>query len=360
MNVSSKVNCIDAHKMAMASVAMVVTNPCSPDPRVERHARWISSEGHDVTIYAWDREHKHPKETLNEGYKIIRTRIGKTKSSKISVWRNKEKFLKSLDIKADLVILNDTDTISVSRKLNSKIILDIHDIAHAWPVMQQKNLISRLASWKMRRDVVKNAKYIDRAICSSQGLSNYYKANFGIDSTVVMNRRDPVNYSRSENKKIGYFGRIRSFESIKYLVEASNLAKFEIILAGDGHAVDEIIKRFPEIDYRGPFIESELPKLMTEINVMYAMYNPNYLNISEGALPVKMFDAAAFGIPTVTTSDCPMGNLCLEENLGHVAKYGDTNSISDAIQRTAGMEISDIIGEVNERKNLINSISELI
>ena len=41
----------------MARICLVVTNGCAPDPRVERHARWLGELGHDVTIFAWDREH---------------------------------------------------------------------------------------------------------------------------------------------------------------------------------------------------------------------------------------------------------------------------------------------------------------
>jgi len=40
----------------MTHVAMVVTNSCSPDPRVERHALWLTKMGHNVEIHAWDRD----------------------------------------------------------------------------------------------------------------------------------------------------------------------------------------------------------------------------------------------------------------------------------------------------------------
>ena len=41
----------------MTRICLVVTNGCAPDPRVERHARWLVELGHNVTIFAWDREH---------------------------------------------------------------------------------------------------------------------------------------------------------------------------------------------------------------------------------------------------------------------------------------------------------------
>ena len=55
----------------MAHVAMVVTNSCAPDPRVERHALWLTEMGHEVEIHAWDRECNNQENEIKLGYKII-------------------------------------------------------------------------------------------------------------------------------------------------------------------------------------------------------------------------------------------------------------------------------------------------
>ena len=55
---------------------------------------------------------------------------------------------------------------------------------------------------------------------------------------------------------------------------------------------------------------------MKEISVMYAMYNENRANIKSGAIPTKMLDAAAFGIPSIVNQNTPMGDLCESEKLG--------------------------------------------
>ncbi|MBS74074.1 MAG: hypothetical protein CMA91_07515, partial [Euryarchaeota archaeon] len=60
---------------------MVVTNSCSPDPRVQRHARWLCELGHDVEIFAWDRFGLYPELEIKEGYKIIRKGPYITKNS---------------------------------------------------------------------------------------------------------------------------------------------------------------------------------------------------------------------------------------------------------------------------------------
>ena len=71
--------------------------------------------------------------------------------------------------------------------------------------------------------------------------------------------------------------------------------------------------------------------LIKDVDVMYAMYNPNRGNIQQGALPVKMFDAASFGVPNLVNSDCLMGEVCKSEHLGGVAQWGDVQSIASEL-----------------------------
>ena len=72
-------------RLNMAHVAMVVTNSCSPDPRVERHASWLGEMGHNVEIHAWDREGSNLQNETKNGYKIIRHRIENKESYFIGV-----------------------------------------------------------------------------------------------------------------------------------------------------------------------------------------------------------------------------------------------------------------------------------
>ena len=62
----------------MARIAMVVTNACSPDPRVLRHASWLVLEGHDVTVHAYDRQEQHPMSESHGGVRIMRYHLGKS------------------------------------------------------------------------------------------------------------------------------------------------------------------------------------------------------------------------------------------------------------------------------------------
>jgi hypothetical protein len=73
-----------------------------------------------------------------------------------------------------------------------------------------------------------------------------------------------------------------------------------------------------------------------------------------------MFDAAAFGRPTVTSADVPMGYFCLENKLGVVASFGDQDSISKAIEEAYEMDVVSALNEEDERKKFVTLIQSIL
>ena len=343
----------------MAKICLVVTNGCAPDPRVERHTRWLVELGHNVTIFAWDREHTLDTRSERDGYIIQRIRTKKVTSA-FSVVHQKKKFLRSLNGQFDLVIYNDSDSIGTKNLQSRFSILDLHDIAHAWPVMQKTSLLRRMLSSRMKQELRRNGSQFDGFLTSSPGLSNYFNQEFQFTSTVVLNVRNASPLPRPRTKTIGFFGRIRDLEAMLSLVECSQRTGFHPIIAGDGTCVNQLLERCPELDYRGPFDDAQLADLMAEIDVMFAMYNPGKENIRQGALPVKMFDAAAFGRPTVTTAHVPMADFCLENKLGVVASFGDQDSITNAIEEAYEMDVVSVHSEEDERKKFVTLIESIL
>ena len=345
----------------MASICLVVTNGCAPDPRVERHARWLAEEGHDVTIFAWDRKHDLDEKTIRDGFTILRKRIGrKASSSSVNIVRQKKKFLKSLHGQFDFLIHNDSDSIGTSNIRATYKILDLHDIAHAWPVMQKTSVLRRFLSSRMEKQLRRNTDSYDGFFTSSPGLAAYFEKEFSIHSSVVLNVRDSNPLPRPKMKRIGFFGRIRDYNAMVLLVESCKKIGFSPIFAGDGPSLERLLERYPDIDYRGQFDEKKLSELMTEIDVMYAMYNSEKENIRQGALPVKMFDAAAFGRPTVTTEGVPMGDFCIEHKLGAVASFGDVDSVADAIMKAYELDVATVQTEEDERTKFMSTVESIL
>ena len=63
-------------------------------------------------------------------------------------------------------------------------------------------------------------------------------------------------------------------------------------------------------------------------------------------------------IPSVTNSGTPMGDLCLNEKIGTVAPYGDTEKIAEAILEAYQMEVEP--KPSNDKHEFQNVIERLI
>jgi len=59
----------------------------------------------------------------------------------------------------------------------------------------------------------------------------------------------------------------------------------------------------------------------------------------QGALPVKMFDAAAYGVPSVVNQGCLMAEVALAEGIGCPAEWNDLTSVAKALFQARRMSV---------------------
>ena len=358
----------------MARIAAIVTNGCNPDPRVIRQSRWLVDLGHQVIIHAFDRLENLSESEHIDGVEIIRHRVGKVPyGGTWKTWLGIRRFLRSVFNsleEIDLIYCHDADTLPLTRmKTGVKFIFDMHDLQHTWVRMPAPNsLLRKLASYRMKSSMLRMASSADEIITSSQGFSDWLKER-GLDSTPIENR--PMNKKNLDfptNRGIGYFGKIRDRTSFKLLFDAVELIpendRPRIIIAGDGtkvESVKKLAKKYSshQIEFTGRFDHTELPSLMSKINLMFAMYSPKRGNIGDGALPSKMFEAAAYGRPSIVNANTPMGELCEAENLGASVQWNDAQELADAIMKLEG-KVTDLeIDEKREKKRFFETIAKL-
>jgi len=348
----------------MANVAMVVTNACDPDPRVMQSTRWLTEQGHQVTIHAYDRQHISSATSIIDDVKIIRYHLGKSPyGGLLKTGLGIRKFQKSVFSKLivdspDIIICHDADTLVVGcnlkRKLGTKLVFDMHDLQHTWVLMPNPKSLTRKAISKvMQRKLLQRLKHVDQIFTSSGALEGGTYPGFkewllkhGHDSTVIENRPelvDQVPLPNSHKWTISHIGRIRDLASIKLLLEAvkliPELQRPVLHIAGDGTEYNQVkneIEQFSDnfgLKYvlEKSFQKSDLRSILGQTNIMYAMYNPERGNIADGALSTKMFDAASLGIPSIVNSDCLMGEICIVENLGKSVDWDNSNELKNAL-----------------------------
>lgn len=350
----------------MANIAMIVSNPCDPDPRVEKEATSLVDAGHEVTIHAFDRNETLEKEFNLGNVKILRHRIGDTPKGAPSLMtgiqvliglrkfrREVLKFL--LKNTPDIVHCHDADTLEVGLRMKSlrgtKLIFDMHDLAHTWARMERpRSIIRKIVAGLIERRVVKRMKKCDLIVTSSGSVSKTSHPGFrewvkkrvkNKDIIVVENR--PI--SKVENLPlpnrftVGYAGTIREISMFDNLIKTIEKWPFEplpkIIIAGHGTAdakVDELIKKSNlEIVRINKFQRNEIPEIISNISVMFAVYPTTRGNILDGALPTKMFDAANLGRPSIVNSGCLMSDIAKAENLGIPIDPRDSGELLNAL-----------------------------
>ncbi|MFQ3316884.1 MAG: hypothetical protein ACI8T6_000300 [Candidatus Poseidoniaceae archaeon] len=378
----------------MARIAMVVTNACSPDPRVLRHAAWLVHEGHDVTVHAFDRQEQYPMNESHEGARIMRYHLGRIPyggllKTAFGIRNFNQTVSRSLATNhPHLVYCHDADTLAIGcllkRKYNIPLVFDMHDLQHTWIRMAApKSPFRKILSRMMEKRMVRRLKHVDLILTSSGKISDtsihfgfreYLQAH-GYESVVIENRpeSEPLNESTSrESWCVGYLGRVRDVESFQFLLDAvlsmEPKQRPSIRVAGDGVAFDSVTQLLNtakenhglNVQITGSFDSNEFSKLIQDVDVMYAMYSPTRGNISQGALPVKMFDAASYGVPSVVNAECLMGEVAESEELGHSVEWLNSTQLAVSLSQLRGVTVKLNTTSVQERKRLLDALNPLL
>ena len=372
-------------RKVMVRVAMVVTNPCAPDPRVLRHAKWLVKAGYRVTVHAFDRSENYPLSENVDGVRIMRYQIGKASyGGKISTLIGLRKFSRRvrdtlLNDPPGLVYCHDADTLKIGVALKRAkavpFVFDMHDLHHTWVRMEAPNsLLRSFVSGQYKQKMLSRAKHAECIITSSGAIEGGFHRGFadwlehhGLHSHVVENRPMPPFPEPSASKRdgwtVGYLGRIRDIKSFELLLASiltmPTLERPHLRIAGDGIAAPKVRRMMMqavedgeiEATITGAFSSMEFSEIVQEIDVMYAMYSPQRGNILQGALPVKMFDAASHGVPTVVNNGCLMGEIVQSENIGMPATWNEIETVVNALKRAKEMTVElSHTGEREQRR----------
>ncbi len=115
-----------------------------------------------------------------------------------------------------------------------------------------------------------------------------------------------------------------------------------------------------EAEISGAFTPIQFQELVGRLDVMFALYPPERGNILQGALPVKMFDAAANGIPSIVNSGCLMGELAESEGIGKAVAWDDAVATSNAMLELRGTTVELKISSQREKKRFLSAVLPLL
>ncbi len=339
----------------MLKVIMLLANAFDPDPRVHNIAKVLVENGYEVTIYAWDREGRYPRNEIIDKIRIVRPYLRSTYGKELSqlfafLSFQFRAFVFLMKNNFDIVHPNDFDTLIpafLAAKLKrKKIVYDCHEDYPA--MMRDKNL--RLLSVIIYRIQSFIIKRLDLILVVSPIFEQAFKEDGAKNVKLILNCKDLSEYIiqpdkikdlrqnlNIENKLtflyICSISKDRNLEElVKIFKEISNPDIF-FIIGGNG-VLEEKIKAAAafckNVKFIGVVQPDQVPLYTKATDVVIAIYSKEKLN-NVRSVPNKIFEAIAASRPIIASKYGFTCQVINETKCGIAIDPGNIDDITKAI-----------------------------
>lgn len=353
----------------MVTIAMVVSNQHPPDPRVHKEALALDRAGHRVVVHAFDRQRSGVSEDVIDGIPVVRHGVGKVgygarARTALGLHRWRRSVFRRLEAERPAAVhCHDADTLALGVEARAvwgaKAVFDMHDLHHTWVrIGRPYSPLRRLAARLLEGAMLRRARRADLIVTSSgarfasghRGFREWLAARH-LASVVVENRPEPPRAvpPLPDRFTVGYLGTVREPRTFSLLIEALRRMppadRPAVHVAGGGTASTEVRRMFAaaedvESTVTGEFTADRLSELMAGVSAMLCLYPTERGNILDGALPVKMFEAAAHGRPSIVNAGCLMADVARAESCGVAVLWDDPGLLAAAVERTRHLEVA--------------------
>lgn len=329
-------------------VAMIVTNPFRPDERVRKEASVLAQRGFFVIVHAWDREAAYPICEEISGFSVRRIRLRSLYSSFGAVLATLPVFWAAVFPRIlalrDLRVIHchdfDSLPIGIMLKIIKKEVKVVYDAHEDYSSMVSEQVPSPVRALIAAMERLLSGK-ADAVVAVSKALAQRIpNPNLFVVWNAPEFRGDQVHGASLRRTEwpqgfrillYGLLGRDRGIETI--LKIASEHRELSIVAAGTGPFA-EIVKRaaseLSNVKFLGYVSQDRIRQLLTECELVYALYDPKIENNRIGA-PNKLYEAMMFGKPLLVARGSYMEQVVVKEECGVVANYNDPLEIIDTI-----------------------------
>jgi len=305
---------------------MTLSNPFKPDPRVYKEARSLVKYGYDVTIIAWDREGKYPKEELVDGIKIKRIKLKSRYGDFLDFILKLPLFyimalLILIKEDFDVIHTHDFDTaflgFIIKTLKGKRWVYDIHDLYECFiEIKPLAKIVSYIDSWltqKCDSIIVVNEKFVK--ILRERGRKG--------EVIVIMNTISPIEIPVKKDKDFSiFYGGVLSRG--RFIIEMIEIAKelgITIKIAGLGVLLEEVKKRCKDkCKFYGYIPYYKSLEELSKAHVTFAIYDPSIKN-NQFASPNKLFEAMALETVPLVTKDTVMEEIVKMGKCGISVEY---------------------------------------
>lgn len=325
------------------NVVMLLTNPCDPDVRVIKEARYISERGHNITILCWDRDGKSelPQKCFEGKIKIVRFRIPSVYGTGYKQLGAFFKFVQTCKAylkkrKVDIFHCHDLDGYIAYRLLHMKkipYIWDMHENYIKGNVLKRK-IIQRIVIAGIRKST--KSIYVTNDVLEMM-------PECIRDRMILLRNYPDSSYLSDEEKtesdflRIGYHGTLRrQISEFSALFEAcKDYSDVRIDINGGGTdllRLQEMAKRYPNVYVHGPYDGlKDSNRLYANTDVLFCGYDPANPNYQGDTEVVKFYEAIITGTPMIMTKDLGMSAKVEQMGIGIVVETRDVQAIRDAV-----------------------------
>lgn len=235
----------------------------------------------------------------------------------------------------------------LKRNHNIKIVYDIHEdnprqLAE-WYRRNRGELIARIAEKIIERKESRVIKKAAIVFCATDYISKLVsKYNANVHTVKNYPKADDIycsNDDLKERKNIYcYSGGITEDRGVSLLVKNSNVIKGKFLLAGNMEKAyqDTLAEKYADmwkrnVEYKGYLTRVQVNELYSQsvVGMCTLQYQPNYIN----ALPIKMFEYMAAGIPVVCSNFSLWKEIVEDAECGIAVDPYDERAIVEAVNR---------------------------
>jgi glycosyltransferase involved in cell wall biosynthesis len=326
----------DKHKN---QVLMLLSNCFDPDPRVYAEARALVEHGYDVSILAWDRDHKKPAKEVIDGIHVERIHLRSTHGRGatqiffmaavliVFVW-------KGLFRRFDVIHAHDFDTLPAGVLMailrRKTLVYDAHEdyasmlYGNIPPAMErfllffEKQLLRSVdllitVGEKLRAEFERRGARRTVVVGNWKKLDEY-RTNEGTRRAV----RDELNVPQ-DALLVCYIASLTQERHIPELLAALNQRPIIHAVIGGGGSVapqvEEHAKRHPNVHFLGFVQHQRIPRYTIASDVVYYGFEINHPNARYSA-PNKLFEALATGLPVISADFGEIGRIVRENDCG--------------------------------------------
>lgn len=310
------------------------------EPRVERAARALQQDGHDVRVFLWDREGAYPRIEEREGVRVRRFPLPAPYNRPIlllpMLWWMIAAFFATRGAK--VVHASDLDTLPVALAAKAlggrKVVYDVFDF--------YGDLISRPLAERTRRGLygleIALASFADLVLLPDSVRRGTLGQAFSRPVEIVMNvPRDEVFSERQSSEfTIFYGGNLgpdRGLLEANEVVTGMKDVTFRVAGAGElEKPLRSLAEESSSLEFLGQIDHPTLLRETARAHAILAWYDPS-VPANRLASPNKLFEAMMLRRPILVSDGTNAGEIAALKQSGIRIPYGDVEALRKAIAR---------------------------